>query len=193
MVRCFAAIELPDDVRALALQIRRAVVAADGRWRNEKWVAEDNLHMTVAFYGDVDEKVVSVIANAIRSVPVRPFVLTSPGFSAIPSAHEATMAWLSFADRSGDATALASLAGSAAEGLANPPADRSRNFKPHVTLVRARRPLRLSADARSAVADLLADAGRISMSVPSVSVFASTLTPTGPRYELLEKVPLQRP
>jgi 2'-5' RNA ligase len=67
-----------------------------------------------------------------------------------------------------------------------------RPFAPHVTLVRARKPRPLPHEALTS-ADAMIRRPRLSMSVLSATLFASTLTRTGAVYETIESWALSSP
>ena len=65
-MRTFIAIDLPVKAKkGLSVYIRDAF----GKNRDYKWVAEPNLHITMAFLGDVDFDEVSKKASYITPVP----------------------------------------------------------------------------------------------------------------------------
>lgn len=189
-MRCFAAIELPREVVDLAGRVQRALVAADASWATEKWVAPENLHVTVAFWRDLREADVGRIADTLCDAHVPPFALTAPQFVVKPRADAATMAWLTYTDESGQADVLARTLGSVPVGAAVAAGTRERPFVAHVTIVRARRPHPMTSAACKAANAVLRGAGNATVSVPSVTLFSSTLTSSGPRYQRLQCVDL---
>jgi 2'-5' RNA ligase len=93
------------------------------------------------------------------------------------------MVWARFSDDEGRCADLAGRVEGAAAAIGLPAEQRS--FAPHVTLVRARRPRALDGAALTG-ANAVACAEQISMSVLSATLFASTLTRTGPVYEAID-------
>jgi 2'-5' RNA ligase len=87
-----------------------------------------------------------------------------------------------------DATVLRDDVLTAADRPADP-----RPFRPHVTLVRSRRPRRVHHDALARIAQELAESGKTvdgTVSVPSLTLLESTLGASGPSYRTLAVVPL---
>lgn len=193
-MRAFVAIALPPSVRELLAAARSALLDADPTWRDEKWVAPESLHLTLKFLGDVPaedtERVAASIAGAVNDLTA--FAIEAADIRAVPSGGRARMLWASFTDPVGAAARLAA----AVEDATAPwsAEERPRKaFKPHATLVRARRPRRISPDALSAADTALAaerESGDASMSVRDVILLSSTLTPRGPVYEELARAPL---
>lgn len=125
MPRLFTAIELPDDVRH---RLSRLKVPLPGA----KWVEPDNLHLTLRFAGDIDNRVASEFADALARIDVDAFELKIAGLGAFggndPHAIYAGV------EISPALEALARANERAARG-AGLPAEQ-RTFKPHVTLAR---------------------------------------------------------
>jgi len=190
--RCFVAIELSDEIRARLAETRRVLVAGAPAWRGEKWVAAENLHITLKFLGNLEEYQIAEVGEAIAQAVVGagPFSLTLAGLRAVPNARRCGMVWARF---TGDEPACRDLAARIdAAAIACGIEPESRPFKPHVTLVRARRPRHLSDEALSS-ADTVATDPRLSMSVLSATLVASTLTRTGPVYEAIDSWSLPTP
>lgn len=180
-LRCFVGLPLPTDVSGILADTCEVIRREAPAWRGEKWVAPQNLHVTIAFIGSVDEGAMGFLAEEVGAVvaAARPFELPFAGIQAIPGLHRCRMLWASFADPRG---LCAELAARVVEASVPFGAERSeRAFTAHVTLVRARKP-------RSLPAGVLEAALRSSevllspMSVPRATLFSSTLTPKGPVY-----------
>jgi 2'-5' RNA ligase len=183
--RSFLAIELAPDVLAALLDSCATLRAAAPDWRDEKWVADENLHITLKFLGNLDEPQLATLAAELdtRLDGQRAFELHLAGLRAVPSLRHCNMVWGRFADDEDLSCArLAQEVDSAAELLGVDP--EARQFSPHATLVRARKPRRLSDEALTSANERLRD-GDLSMSVPGITLFGSTLTKTGPVYERL--------
>ena len=173
-MRCFVAIKpagpLLTQVAAVQDELRPA--GADVRW-----IGPEELHLTLRFFGDLDDAAVSRLRKALGGVAASQsrFTLTYAGLGEFPR-----VVWVG---GSHDADPLAA-AIEAASGL---PPDKY-GFKPHLTIGRIRserggKPLSAAIAARKAVA-IGADA------VTEFSLIQSTLLPQGPVYEVLESYAL---
>lgn len=182
--RSFVALELPGHVTASLLDAGEAIRRTAPEWRDEKWVAKPNLHVTLKFLGSLDARTLDALRHSLtRSLATQEvFEMRLEGVQIAPRTRHA-MLWGTFSDSNGLCTALAATV----EGVATSCGlERDeRRFVPHVTLVRARKARRVFAEALTSANALLAEQD-VSMSVLSATLFASTLTPRGPVYERLE-------
>ena len=127
MPRLFTALELPDAVRLHLALIRAPITGA-------KWVEAENMHITLRFAGDIDERTADDFANRLRDIKAEPLAITIAGVGAF-AGREARVLWagveggaaLEHLHRANERAARAA-------GLARDP----HAFKPHVTLARAR-------------------------------------------------------
>jgi 2'-5' RNA ligase len=197
MVRAFIGVPLPHVLRETAVACQGAFLDADASWRAEKWVAPENLHVTLAFLGEVEERHLEMLEGPLASAAraIEPFRSRVSGIHAIPRQRGATLLWLGVDEGADSFTRLAALCGDIARSAdpapVGPSAPRHR-YTPHITLCRARQPKRVTTYAIDRVERLLhgADERARSMSVHSFTLYRSTLTPRGPRYDELATVPL---
>jgi 2'-5' RNA ligase len=188
--RLFVALEPPDPVRrrlaALADELRRAAGRAAGEVR---WVAPENVHLTLQFLGAVPEERVPAVEAALRDAAAtagRPLSLSLHGAGGFPNARRPRVLW---AGLEGDVPLLAALVtelGARLAKLGFPPEDRP--FAPHLTLGRAK-------DGRGApgLAGALAAATQAEATpwrATELVLFESHLSPKGPRYEVIARAGL---
>lgn len=188
--RCFVALELPERALPVLGRARTLISEAAPSWRDEKWVAPELLHVTVAFIGAVSDPAWDGVLAALTSAAGehRPVTLVFDGARAVPDRRHAQMMW---ATLHSDPSDLGPLRDALLRACAVAPDQRP--FRPHVTLVRARRPRAMPASATALAARWLSDAGKAvdgAMSVPSLTVYSSTLGACGPTYRSLARLPL---
>ena len=188
-VRCFVAIELEPPTASLLRDVAACVRDADPGWAGEKWVAQGNLHVTLKFMGDLPEAVLPLFALdlAAATATTAVFDLQATGLSARPSARRCNLVWVDLADAGEHYAALS-------ESVDDAAADYGvrRDQRPpraHVTLVRARRPKMLSAQAFEAGSLLLEHLAPV-VSVVRATILTSTLTRSGPIYSQVATAPL---
>ncbi|HJZ31346.1 MAG TPA: RNA 2',3'-cyclic phosphodiesterase [Hyphomicrobiaceae bacterium] len=127
MPRLFTALELPEPLR-LHLSLIRAPI------NGAKWVEADNMHITLRFAGDIDERTADDFADRLHDIRAEPLPITVAGVGAF-AGREARVLWAGV----DGGVALEELyraneRAARAVGLEADP----RPFKPHVTLARAR-------------------------------------------------------
>lgn len=191
VLRSFIAVELPEGVRHVLLRCCDSIRQIDVRWRHDKWVEPENLHITLKFLGDLESDALQGLADvfAEEASGIREFDLVPHEIRAVPNRRDARMLWAAFLDTDGECGLLAAAAERA--GLAAGVAPEERPFRPHSTLVRARKAHRVSAEAVEAANALLGGAHSL-MSVATATVFSSELTQRGPVYTVVRRVPLQQ-
>lgn len=192
MPRAFLAITLPIAVRSTLEECRSSILDADPAWRSEKWVAPENLHITLRFLGTVHETACADVASRVAEAvaPLEPYRMRLDMVRAVPRLRAATMIWVG-ASTGIDQTARLAEAVTRAVSFLDFEPD-GRPFKTHVTLCRARQSKRLAPHAIDEVERLLSRASEraVTVSVHEVILYASTLTPRGPVYEHLATMPL---
>ncbi len=184
-MRCFVAIPLPTGTRLALAEAAASVRRDSGEWRGEKWVAQTNLHVTLAFLGDLPEGTIApLVAELGFAIGAhREFELRFAGLHAVPSARRAHMLWARYDDDAGLCGALAADVCAVATGFGVALEDRP--FSAHVTLARARRPRRLGEHAQTALHRGEQTVPEF-MSVSSATLFASQLTRQGPQYTVVD-------
>jgi len=178
----FVGFPLPDHLKRLLSSTVRDLRHTQPAWRDEKWVAEENLHLTLVFLGDACEPNAPHLAAALAEVSQRHDVFSLPidGLRAVPSARRCRMIWAAFLDPNNACAQLAADIEAAAR-LPEDETPEGRSFRAHATLCRARRARRLDSETLTAISRQLTQ-DEPPMSVPSFTLFDSRLTPRGPVY-----------
>lgn len=188
-IRAFIAVTLPPEVRHFLTGLQRKVKqTADVP---VKWVETENLHLTLAFLGNVDEAKMPDISKALHAAAsgVRPLTLKVAGLGVFPSPRRPRIVW---AGLTGDVPELQRLQRAIVDCLGPlgfSPDDKP--FRPHLTLGRVRDSAS-SAQSETlgkAVAEM-ATTGEQSFSVADVHLIKSHLTGSGPIYTVIGSVKL---
>jgi len=130
MIRLFAAVALPEDV-AEGLSIRQYGLE-DVRWR-----PMETLHITLRFFGDVQERMADDLDSLLEGVGGGPFALSLQGVGHFGEGERITALWAGVVDN----PALGQLAArckAAARRVGLKP--ETRLYKPHVTLAYTKHP-----------------------------------------------------
>ncbi|MBX3295326.1 MAG: RNA 2',3'-cyclic phosphodiesterase [Acidobacteria bacterium] len=147
------------------------------------WVRAENLHITLRFYGEVEEERLSAIANVARSAAagVVPFRVEV----ADPGSFGTKVLFLSINDDEGKLRHLNVTieAASAAAGLK---AERL-TFKPHLTLERIRSGKGIGPLIEAFLGEHFA---AIEFEVREMVLYESRLSPAGSQYLVIERFPL---
>lgn len=127
MPRLFAAVEIPEELREQLAALRSPLPGA-------KWVEAGNLHLTLRFAGDVDNRVAAELAHGLAGITVDCFELTIAGLGAF-GGNDPKILWAGVSP-SPSLDGLARACERAARNAGLPPEPRA--FKAHVTLARLR-------------------------------------------------------
>ena len=193
-MRAFFAVDLPDSLAAAVADAQEPFADASG----VDPVDPKRAHVTLKFLGEVGERggdatddaptVDDVIAAGERAVDradVAPFESEIRGLGVFPNREYVSVVWAGVG-RGGDAlAALHEALEAETTALGVDPAD--HDFTPHVTLARVE-----NATGAEAVRDALdAEEPEVGMfQVDEVRLVESTLTASGPEYEVVERFPL---
>ena len=191
-IRTFIAIELEEAhhraLRNVQLRFQRERAATFVRW-----VAPENIHLTVKFLGDVDATAMPTLQRAVAEacVGITPFTLRLNGAGAFPNTRRPNVVWVGLGGQVERAALLAQRVDDACAALGMPRDDRP--FSPHLTLGRVKRDAR--PDERQLIGKLieLAAVGELGLlQVERVSVMKSELHSSGSIYTRLAAVELMR-
>ena len=181
--RLFIAIELAKEVRHKIRnhidKLRTALPDARARWTRE-----ENLHLTMKFFGDVPvaevEGISAAAAHAVASI--YPFELSIRGCGAFPPKGQPRVLWIGTEDTSGSLQKLhIALENECAK--AGFPREH-RPFHPHLTVARLRQP-----HGARELAHLHENIGFESLKVPvnEICLIRSELSSQGSRYTIVSR------
>lgn len=173
MPKLFFGLEIPEAVKPDLLHVRAQVDGA-------RWQSEQQLHLTLAFLGQVDEHRVALACDLARKVTAPPCELDVRGVGCFGSPDHPKILWAGVAPEQ----ALVELQQSLAAHLASSGFKlKNHPFKPHITLSRF--------GARSgSVAALLKAHENTDFGILPVNdfvLFESTPGPEGSVYTVLER------
>ena len=179
MVRLFAALTLPPDA-AETLQRRQSGLPG-ARWR-----PLEALHVTLAFYGEMDERRADDLASELSRVGGQPFEIALKGVGAFGDGHRSHTLWAGVETPNGSLSILAGRCRAAGQRAGA--AMEMRDYRPHVTLAYLKRqtnPDRIGAWM----------AGHNLLHSPPIRIdrfglYSSVLTDGGSHYELEREYPL---
>ena len=180
--RTFLAVPLSEQVVDRLADAQQSLSAAGARVR---WVARENLHLTLKFLGNVEEADMAEVCRLAGEVAaaVEPFDFAVTALEAVPPRGALRMIWAGVAEPTG---ALAKLNRAAEDAYERMGFEKeTRPYRPHLTLGRAKAGRNI-AELRAA-ADRFAETDFGTTPAEELIVFESSLTPTGPIYSPLAK------
>lgn len=125
MPRLFSGIELPDSIREDLGDLNQPLPGT-------RWIDMDDLHLTLRFVGDVDNRTASEFADALAGIEVSAFPMRLVGLGTF-GGRDPRIIWAGVeAGEELERLARGNERAARAAGLAPP----ARPFKPHVTLAR---------------------------------------------------------
>jgi 2'-5' RNA ligase len=177
MVRTFIAIDLTPEMRERMLGPQGALAGCRARLTLVKTPA---IHITLKFLGEIDEKTLARVKEALSRVRFEPFEISVGGVKGNPASSPRVI-WCEVRDEGG-CRRLFEIVEEALAPLGIP--KEKRAYAPHATLARVKRfdPSLLS------VLKNLASEEFGSCPVSCIRLKKSTLTPQGPVYEDLLEV-----
>ena len=85
--RLFVALDLPQAIKQSLEPLAKGL-------GDVRWLAPEQQHLTLRFIGEVDNGAVHEIAEALATVPARPFELTLKGLGHFPPRGEPRVLWV---------------------------------------------------------------------------------------------------
>jgi 2'-5' RNA ligase len=154
-----------------------------------KWTEAVNLHVTLLFLGEVDERDILPVCRAVDEAcrTLAPFDLSIEGTGCFPNMRRPRVVWLGVGQGLEEVRALHA-------ALEKPLLElgcyrrEDRQFTPHVTLgrIRSEKPMDELTSALAKKSDY--QAGRTT--IREVHIMSSNLTPQGPQYTVLSRAHL---
>ena len=153
-----------------------------------KWVEERNLHLTVRFLGELDDRRRTAVESAIQQMvtSLAPVTINCSDVGAFPSVSAPRVVWVGLID---DLDALSTLAAQVEAGVVQAGcSEADKPFSPHITIGRVRSPR-----GRSELVRALRGVSWIPtepFTVDRLTLFRSELGSSGPTYSVLRTFPL---
>jgi len=178
-MRLFIAMPLPGEIEE---KLAEVIFTLKQTRTKVKWVAPKNIHLTLKFLGDTDEKLVPQISRAIEQTAEKYTAVdcSIDRLGAFPNLRRPRVFWAGLA---GKVDTLAKIAGEIDSGMAEIGFEKeTRPFKSHLTLGRVKDNFKI---------DELTEAVEKYNFTPEdivfnkIVLFKSTLTRQGPIYERL--------
>ncbi len=169
-MRLFIAVDMPEGLKKRAAELQKGLPE-----EGIKKVTPPHMHFTLKFLGDVSEKGLGKVIEALEKVDFSPFKVTLRGVGVFPSEQYIRVIWVGA--KSSGMQALAGKVNDALEGIFL-----KTEFTPHLTIARVKK--------KVAVSEFLAEYKNMELGKYEVGEFylvQSVLGPGGPKYTTLAK------
>jgi 2'-5' RNA ligase len=190
MLRSFIAVEIPVEIQS-AIAHNTASLQKDLPKPLVRWVAPQNLHLTLKFLGDVSLANLERLAEVLKTeaATYEPFSMSVDGLGAFPTPRRARVIWIglqsppAFAALQRGVEAAAARLGYATE---------ERPFSPHLTIGRVGQNVSTADLQRIRTALEATTVGALgAVRVDAIHIFKSDLQPGGSVYTNLYTLPMK--
>lgn len=180
--RCFIAINLPESIKTALAKVVRDLKNKNSS-RAIVYVQPENIHITLHFLGNVAIEKLPELENAISEIAkaYKNFEFSLDGFEAFPNFINPRVLYLG---AKGDVDIARKIQRDVGEKLFNLGfVLEEREWVPHFTLARIKSKVRL---------DINIEIPKIKFMVESIELMRSELSPSGPRYSIIESCKLMQ-
>ncbi len=129
-MRLFIAIELPDELKWALGRLRTDIPGA-------RWVPAEQIHLTLAFLGEVEEEIVGLLTFELARIQSPAFKLRFTGTGCFPNRHRPRVLWIGLQPEP-SLNDLAAKVNEVVQACGIPLEERP--FSPHITLARFKVP-----------------------------------------------------
>ena len=187
-VRTFLAIHVGDEIRArlVSLQEELTLIASD-----VKWVEPENLHVTLLFLGEVEQRETLDICRAAQKAvaDMPPFTMAVEGARAFPNLRRPRTLWVGVGEGGAEVSKVHDAIEKPLLEMGNYRRE-TRGYVPHITLGRVRGERPDDELAKALTKHKAWSAGAVE--VREVCVMSSELTSDGPIYTVLGRAKLSK-
>jgi 2'-5' RNA ligase len=190
IVRLFVGVELDDRVREAAADVAESLKRQLANRVEARWIAAPNLHITLWFIGEVDDRRGEHVLAALDSPFEEPaFDIDIEGLGAFPPSGSPRVLWLGVGSGAENLRRLHTELALRLRPLGFEP--ERRPYSAHLTIARVKEVSRAIPyrALREMLQTIPARPGR--SRTTDVTLFRSRLSPKGSNYEALLRIPLQ--
>ncbi len=191
-IRCFIAIELPDELKAELTHLQSSL-KTKGNFP-VKWVDPQSIHLTLKFLGDVAVNRIEEITRAIEPAAkeITPFRLEVRELGIFPNPRRTQIAWVGVTGEIDVLKLLQKRLEACIAPMGFP--TEAREFTAHLTLARVRD--HATPENRQQFGQLITGtrfAATTVIEVDAINLMKSQLTPKGPVYTRIATISLRKP
>lgn len=177
MARIFIALDIPNDVKTMLGHFIKKWQAAPPS--SIKWVDSLQLHITLAFLGEITEKLLQQVCNSAQDIAyaTQPFTIAILGTGVFPKPQNPRVLWCGCRGDTQTMETLQKNIQTALKGLGLPVEERP--FIPHITLGR----IRFKTPPAIITEFLRAPCKSEPFELQEMTIYKSRLLANGPEYE----------
>lgn len=189
-IRAFLAFTLPEEIKTIIHNLYGSINKNFNI--KARWVALENLHLTVKFLGNISEKMRDKIIERLKSMEMKiKITLMLDSYGSFPPKSKPRVFWVSFREEEGD-DQLNSIFKKIDHEMKNLSFPREkRKFTPHITIARLKIRDHSGMKEFTKMLELFKkkfdEADKKAFSVNKLTLFKSVLTPSGPIYSKIEE------
>lgn len=129
-MRCFIAINLPDEIKNKIVEVAKGLPN-----KGIKKVERQNLHLTLKFLGEIDEKKVLEIKEVLENINFNRFEVSLKNFGFFPDRNFIKVVWIGIEKGKEKIIELQKQIDSELEKIGF---KKEKNFEPHLTIARVK-------------------------------------------------------
>ncbi len=188
-MRTFIAIELPQEIKDILARLQGELKKSGA---DVKWVESKNIHLTLKFLGERNEKKIAGISEIIEEAAKNNYSFQAEisSLGAFPKIDFPRIIWVGINQGDSETKKIAQELEEKIAKIGIPKVDRP--FSSHITIGRTKS----ASNRENLVRDLKNNADKLKeenlrFPVTKITLFKSTLTPGGPIYEALKEANLK--
>ncbi len=175
-IRSFIAIKLSEDIRSVLKDIQDQLKAINC---SIKWIEPKNLHLTLKFIGNIEINKLNAVKEIMKMIPSNNTLIQLDSIKVFPNIKKPRIIWVGVTEKTPMLINIANYLNETLSTIGIPKEEKA--FTPHITIGRVKTSKNLH--------ELIKCMEQISIPketkqmVTNITLFKSTLTPTGPIYE----------
>ncbi|NOZ63108.1 MAG: RNA 2',3'-cyclic phosphodiesterase [Calditrichaeota bacterium] len=184
-IRTFIAVEIPQEIRNQIASFQTELKKNGGK---VAWVRAENMHLTLKFLGDTEEKLIDEIGEKLKTAVQgkEPFRIRVKGIGAFPNFDRARVFWIGV-DEGGEK--LAALASQIDKQVSHLGFEKEkRKYSAHLTIGRVKDSRSIDLVKKRILENKDFSAGEFT--AKSIFLIKSQLTGAGPIYTILKEIKL---
>lgn len=184
LLRCFTAIEIPETVKISIAYISDSLKKSGA---DVKWIADENIHITLQFLGETEESLIPEIKEALYKIlaPYSLFYIKIGDVGCFPSARRPRIIWVGIEDSQSLINLYKNIA---SEMVKFGYQKEERGFTPHLTIGRVKSNRNMGELLKRLEEFTVTDFP--AFEVQNIRLMKSELKPSGAKHYCLAEIPI---